>query len=183
MVCESIDHGNDATCQAMPVVLLRRKLKRNVIVKNKSTTIFHGLQSYWWLSHDFTKIQITKLSILLKFYFHGVLEQLKTNFQTTFSFKRVLGFVIEYAWISKLLRDAAFTRRPRELSFRLKKWLFSGNFAILTAYQTHCDICPMSHQVASTSSKIELKTRYFLQNIAFLSQGRRPITNAPPVLN
>ena len=52
-------------------------------------------------------------------------------------------------------------------------------------YQTHCDICPMSHQVASTSGKIELKTRYFLQNIAFLSQSRRSIdiTNAPPVLN
>ena len=26
-----------------------------------------------------------------------VLEQLKTNFQTNFRFKRVLGFVIEYA--------------------------------------------------------------------------------------
>ena len=33
-------------------------------------------------------------------YFHGVLEQLKINFQTNFRFKRVLGFVIEYAWIS-----------------------------------------------------------------------------------
>ena len=83
-----------------------------------------------WFSHDVTKIQTTKLSILLRFYFHGVLEQLKTNFQTNFRFKRVLGFVIEYAWISKLLRDAAFTWRPRELSFRLKKWLFSRNFAI-----------------------------------------------------
>ena len=30
-------------------------------------------------------------------YFHGVLEQLKINFQTNFRFKRVLGFVIEYA--------------------------------------------------------------------------------------
>ena len=54
----------------------------------------------------------TKLSILLRFYFHGVLEQLKTNFQTNFRFKRVL------------------TWRPRELSCRLKKWLISGNFAI-----------------------------------------------------
>ena len=83
-----------------------------------------------WFSNDVTKIQTTKLSILLRFYFHGVLEQLKTNFQTNFRFKRVLGFVIEYAWISKLLRDAAFTWRPRELSCRLKKWLISGNFAI-----------------------------------------------------
>ena len=31
------------------------------------------------------------------FYFHDALEQLKTNFDTNFPFKRVLGFVIEYA--------------------------------------------------------------------------------------
>ena len=49
------------------------------------------------VSHDVTKIQTTKLSILLRFYFHDVLEQLKTNFHTNFRFKRVLGFVIEYA--------------------------------------------------------------------------------------
>ena len=39
----------------------------------------------------------SKLSILLRCYFHGVLEQLKTNFQTNFRFKKVLDFVIEYA--------------------------------------------------------------------------------------
>ena len=50
-----------------------------------------------WFSHEVTKIQTTKLSILLRFYFHGVLEQLKTNFQTNFLLKRVLGFVTEYA--------------------------------------------------------------------------------------
>ena len=50
--------------------------------------------------HDVTKTQTTILSILLRFYFHGVLEHLKTNFQTNFRFKRVLGFVIKYAWIS-----------------------------------------------------------------------------------
>ena len=54
-------------------------------------------QSYRWFSHDVTKIQNTELSILLRFYFHDVLEQLKTNFHTNFRFKRVLGFVIEYA--------------------------------------------------------------------------------------
>ena len=47
-----------------------------------------------------TQIQTTKLSILQRFYFHDVLEQLKTNFDTNFLFKRVLGSVIEYAWIS-----------------------------------------------------------------------------------
>ena len=67
-----------------------------------------------------TKIQTTKLSILLRFYFHGALQQLKTNFH----FKKVLGFLIDYAWILKRLRDAAFTWRPRELSFRLKKVTF-----------------------------------------------------------
>ena len=68
------------------------------------------------VGYDVTKIQTTKLSILPRFYFHDVLEQLKTIPHTKFRFKRVLGFVIEYAWISKLLRNAAFTWRPRKLS-------------------------------------------------------------------
>ena len=48
-----------------------------------------------WFSHDVTKIQTKKLSILPRFYFHNALEQLKANFHTNFRFKRVLGFVIE----------------------------------------------------------------------------------------
>ena len=52
---------------------------------------------YCWFSHDVTKIQTTKLSILPRFYFHDALEQLKTNFHTRFHFKRVLGYVIECA--------------------------------------------------------------------------------------
>ena len=40
---------------------------------------------YCWFSHDVTKIQTTKISILLRFYFHDVLEQLKTDFYTNFS--------------------------------------------------------------------------------------------------
>ena len=83
-----------------------------------------------WFSHGVTKIQTTKLSILPRFYFHDALEQLKTNFHTNFRFKRVLGFVIEYAWISKLLRDETFTWRPRDLSCTLKKWLISEKFPI-----------------------------------------------------
>ena len=50
-----------------------------------------------WFSHDVIKKFKPLLSILRRFYFHGVLEQLKTNFQTNFRFKRTLGFVIEYA--------------------------------------------------------------------------------------
>ena len=88
--------------------------------------LFSYLSSYCWFSHDITKIQTTKLSILLRFYFHGVSEQLKTNFQTNFRLKRALDFVIEYAWISKLLRDAAFRWRPRELLCRLKSKFFPG---------------------------------------------------------
>ena len=38
----------------------------------------------------------------------------------------VLGLVIDYAWISKLLRDVVFTWRPRELSCWLKVTI-SGN--------------------------------------------------------
>ena len=43
------------------------------------------------------KFKIKKISILPRFYFHDALEQLKTNSHTNFRFKRVLGFVIEYA--------------------------------------------------------------------------------------
>ena len=50
-----------------------------------------------WFSHDVIKNQTKKLSILPRFYFHDALEQLKTNFHTNYCFKRVLGFVIEYA--------------------------------------------------------------------------------------
>ena len=46
--------------------------------------------------HDVAKIQTTKLSILLRLYFHDIiLGQLKNNFHTNFRFKRLLGF--EYA--------------------------------------------------------------------------------------
>ena len=67
--------------------------------------------------------------------------------------------------------------RPFE-SKLLPKWS-----KVAQTYQTHCDICPMSHRVALTSGKMELKTRYFLQNIAFLSQSRSSIANAPPVVS
>ena len=85
------------------------------------------------VSHDVTKIQTAKLSILLRFYFHDVLEQLKNNFHTNFRFKRVLGFVIEYAWISKLLSEVGFTWRARGLSCRLKKYFYFGEFCYLNS--------------------------------------------------
>ena len=54
-------------------------------------------------------IRIKLSNILLRFYFHDVLEELKTNFPENFRFESVLGFVIEDAWISKLFGDAALT--------------------------------------------------------------------------
>ena len=46
-------------------------------------------------SHDATKIQIKKLPILLSFYFHEVLQLLKTFIYTNFWFHRVFRFSIE----------------------------------------------------------------------------------------
>ena len=52
--------------------------------------------SYCWFSHDVTKVQTVKQAILLRLYFHDVLEQLKTNIHTNFCFERIFGFVVEY---------------------------------------------------------------------------------------
>ena len=68
---------------------------RHVHFKPKSDAVIFAIVGF----------QTKKISILPEFYFHDALEKLKTNFHTNFRFKRVLGFVIEYAWISKLLRD------------------------------------------------------------------------------
>ena len=100
---------------------------RNTFVDQIQVNLILGHTANCWFSLDVTKIQTAKLSILPRFYFHGVSEQLKTNFHTSFRFKRVLGFAIEYAWISKLLRDTAFKWRARELSCRLTEDdLFQG---------------------------------------------------------
>ena len=87
---------------------------------------------YCWFSRDVTKFQTSELLILLRFYFHDVLEQPKTNIQTNFHSKWVLGLVLDYSWISKLLRYVAFTWRARELLCWFKRWLISGNSAIWT---------------------------------------------------
>ena len=39
-----------------------------------------------WFSHDVTKIPAKKLTLLLSFYFHVILEHLKTFIQTNFRF-------------------------------------------------------------------------------------------------
>ena len=48
-------------------------------------------------SHDDTKIPTKNLSLFLSFYFHVILEHLKTFIQTNFRFKRVLCFAIQDA--------------------------------------------------------------------------------------
>ena len=64
----------------------------------KYVFLFHVLnENENWFSHDVTKIQTKRLSILPRFYFHDALEQLKTNFHTNFRLKKVLDFVIEVA--------------------------------------------------------------------------------------
>ena len=50
-----------------------------------------------WFSIDVTKILTKKLTLLLSFYFHVMLEHLKTFIQTNFGFKRVLCFAIQNA--------------------------------------------------------------------------------------
>ena len=73
---------------------------------------------YGWFSHDVTKIQTTKLSILLRFYFRDVLEQPKTNVYTNFRFKKVLGW-------------RGFYMTAERAVMQVKKSDFiSGNFAI-----------------------------------------------------
>ena len=60
MVYESIDHGSDVTCHAVPVVLfLVFRKKINFIVKNKLTIVFHGLHFY--IDHRNDTIKCSKL--------------------------------------------------------------------------------------------------------------------------
>ena len=64
------------------------------------TNRFHvaeRLFSNCWFSPDVTKFQTSELLILLRFYFHDVLEQLKTNIQTNIHSEWV-------SWFSDRLR-------------------------------------------------------------------------------
>ena len=62
----------------------------------------HALSTFSILGFHVTKIQTKKLSLLLSFYFHVILEHLKNFMQKNFRFKRVLCFAIQDAWISRL---------------------------------------------------------------------------------
>ena len=116
---------------ASAITTWKKHLKQGYIERHHSA----GMLVYQLTS---LKIQTTKLSILSRFYFYDVLEQLKTNFHANFRFKRVLDFVMEYAWISKLYRDAPFTWRPRELSCRLKKMAYCYSICIRISITLYC---------------------------------------------
>ena len=89
---------------------------------------FHVLDSgFQFLVHMTSSKLNFKTSISLSFYFHEVLEELKTYTFTTCHSERALRFVIGHAWISNLMSDAAFIWRTREISgVRLKSDLFWG---------------------------------------------------------
>ena len=79
---------------------------------------------YSWFSHDFSKIQTCKLSLLVSFYFHLVLEHLKTFIQTNSRSKRVVRFAIQDALISRLLHDTAFSWRRESSYVGLRRYWF-----------------------------------------------------------
>ena len=89
---------------------------------------FHVLDSgFQFLVHMTSSKLNFKTSISLSFYFHEVLEELKTYTFTNCHSERALRFVIGHAWISNLMSDAAFIWRTREISgVRLKSDLFWG---------------------------------------------------------
>ena len=85
---------------------------------------------YSRFSHDVTKIQTKKLSVLLSFFFHEALQHLNTLIYWNFWFERFPPFAIEGDWIFRLLRDAVFSGRPGKLICWLKTLLIF-NFEIL----------------------------------------------------
>ena len=73
----------------------REALGRHKRARN-ACSVFRIIYYLLLVSHDVTKIQATKQTILRRCYFQDVLKQLKTYFHANFRFERVLGFVIEY---------------------------------------------------------------------------------------
>ena len=91
-----------------------------------------------WFSHDVTKIQTKKLSLLLSFYFHVVLNIRAPLNQTNFRFKMVLCFAIQDAWISRFLHDTALSWQLGKLLCGSKTLSFmdSGRFCFLHCKQS-----------------------------------------------
>ena len=74
------------------------------------------------------KFQTRELSILLSFYFHEILEQLKIHIETNSHLEMFFSFSDSlYASISTLLRDVAFTWRPIAAVMLVRKvWYLRG---------------------------------------------------------
>ena len=117
------------SCRGMPFdsdqFLVSQKLKYWV-KKRQTSTIFVINSFVLGFSHDLFKIQTKKLSIPLSFLLLWGITVPNTNF----GFQRVLLFAIEDAWISRLLRDAAFAWRAEKLLCGLKTLLIFWDFAI-----------------------------------------------------
>ena len=110
---------SEAKCEAIDMKMIFNYDANQTHFHNKGFwkwDFWNSEMAYCWFSHDVTKIQTKKTIDPTEILLSRCLRAAETNFR----FKRVLGFEIEYAWIYKLLRDAAFTCRPRELSCRLK---------------------------------------------------------------
>ena len=98
-----------------------------------------------WFSHDVTKIQIKKLSILPRFYFHDALEQLKTNFRTNFCFKRSSWFCdrastlefLSFCVTRHLHRDGQESCHVRQKSDLFQEILLSKQFMYQKTYYFH----------------------------------------------
>ena len=126
---------------------------------------------YSWFSHDVTKMQTKKLSLLLSFYFHVVFQHLLKNFiQTNFRFKRVLRFATLDAWISR--RNAAFSWRPGKLLCGLKTLPILGDFAISTFLVFSCPWKGHKHGVSIQSFKDLGKTFFRISRIWNIAQTR-----------
>ena len=79
------------------ITILFTQVKPVKVYVRRRVKITRQVKSTFWLSHDVTTFQTSELLILLTLYFHGVLEQLKTNIQTNFHSEWVFGLVKDYA--------------------------------------------------------------------------------------
>ena len=123
------------------IILIQQNVANWII--NWPTDTASPIFSYWWnvtwiqcnlwhLMHMTSlKIQTRELSILLNFYFYEILEQLKTNIETNFQAEFFFSFCdSQYAWISTLLRDVAFTWRPIAVMLVNKVWYLTDIFPV-----------------------------------------------------
>ena len=115
-------------CQTLPISCLFSQAFDNVMETTR--TVVEGGAFNSQFSHDVTKIQTKKLSILLSFWVSWGITAPKRLYLNKFWFERVLRFAIEDVWISRLLRDAAFSWRPGRLLCGLKTLPILGDFAI-----------------------------------------------------